>query len=412
VEIKNIREETRDGLSRAVATVVWEDVDKASLDIYFETSDEFRDDLVVNPNAFLVGCCLPAMYLGEKRIKIEGEVCSILHKGIVTNIQTFRKWYGSQYRPIQIDANIKASSTSTNRRNRAGLFFSGGVDSIFSLRNNRLTYPLNHPSSIKDCFLVHGFDIYHDENSEKKFDIFDRAMKSAAEVAKEAQVNLIPVFTNVRHLYSDVDFWIKWFHGAALSSVAHCFTSRISMMYIASTDSPRNLQPWGSHPSLDRNYSSLDLKIIHDKLSARIEKIKIIADWDIALQNLRVCTINHDKFLNCGRCIKCIKTMAMLLAIGKLKYAEAFPIHDLSPQELKRAFRHQNQIDFKINYLALVDLLEAQKRYDLARAILDDAGAKGNIRRFDEQCLGGKLAKLYSFFLKVAHSVKLNFNIN
>ena len=398
MQIKNLRKETKDGLSRVVATVVWEDVNGVSRDIYFETIDEFKDDLAINPDAFLVGSCLPAMYAGEKRIKIEGEICPILQKGIITNMQTFRRWYGWRYKPVAIEAKKKEIKAYSSQNKRAGLFLSGGVDSTFSLRTNRLSFPLNHPLSIKDCFLIHGFDISYDSHSKMKTNIFDRAFKNALEIAQDAKVNLIPVTTNVRHLNSDVKFWEKWFHGAALSSVAHCFSSRISMIYIASSHSALNLEPWGSHPYLDPNYSSTDLKIIHDKLCARIDKIKIIADWDIALQKLRVCTQNHDELLNCGKCVMCIKTMVMLLTIGKLKNAEAFSVHDVTPQELEMAFRHQNQNDFKVNYLALVEQLKARGRYDLAQAILKGAGLKGMVRRFDEQYFGKNLTKVYSFF--------------
>ncbi|PIQ89484.1 MAG: hypothetical protein COV72_02965 [Candidatus Omnitrophica bacterium CG11_big_fil_rev_8_21_14_0_20_42_13] len=401
MQIKNFKKEENSELSRVAASVIWEDNNQPNRDIYFETTNKFKNDLSANPNAFLTGCILPAMYLKEKRIKIEGAISQALYNGLLRNMQLLRRWYGWKYKPVKIEARIAKNDNSKTKQNKkVGLFFSGGIDSLFSLRSNRLNFALNHPYSISDCLIIYGFDIFHDPSAENKTHVFERAVKNASDIANDACINLIPIATNIRHLYSYTKFWTKWFHGAALSSVAHCFSSRIGIMNIASTDSIMNLQPWGSHPRLDKNYSSEGLRIVHDKLASRIEKIKMLADWDIALQKLRVCTQNHDELLNCGKCIKCIKTMVMLLAIGKLRYATAFPRRNITVEELKMAFRHQSQIDFNVNYLSLAELLENEGQHELAMAIRKDAGFKGTLRRLDQQYLGNNLAKLYSLFLK------------
>jgi len=47
--------------------------------------------------------------------------------------------------------------------------------------------------------------------------------------------------------------------------------------------------------------------------------------------------------------------------------------------------------------------LKSRKRNDLVQVILDDAGLKGKVHRFDKQYLGRNLTKTYSFFLKLIH---------
>jgi hypothetical protein len=161
---------------------------------------------------------------------------------------------------VQIDAassGIILCSTAAN----AACFLSGGVDSLATLRINRRDYPLDHPYAVKDCLIVHGFDIGGREGPGDEAAYFARVLAAATPVAQDAGVNLIPVFTNLRHLDDDVTFWMYEFHGAALAAVAHALSRRIGRVYIAGTMHVPYLEPWGSHPALDPNYSTIDLRI-------------------------------------------------------------------------------------------------------------------------------------------------------
>jgi len=75
MRINDLRSEIRNGRTRVVATVVWEDSDRPTHDLYFETEEEFASALSLNPHAFLVGCIVPAMHFGEKRVAIDAEIC-------------------------------------------------------------------------------------------------------------------------------------------------------------------------------------------------------------------------------------------------------------------------------------------------------------------------------------------------
>jgi hypothetical protein len=90
---------------------------------------------------------------------------------------------------------------------------------------------------------------------------------------------------------------------------------------------------------LDPEYSSFDVQIRHrDVAFARIDKLRLIADWDAALQNLRVCLANVPDRLNCGRCEKCVRTMTGLLAVNALHKTRAFVEKEVTP-EMFDAFR-------------------------------------------------------------------------
>ena len=63
--------------------------------------------------------------------------------------------------------------------------------------------------------------------------------------------------------------------------------------YIALSYDAAHLHPWGSHPLLDTYYSSAHFQIEHHGLEmSSFEKTALVADWPIALKNVRVCQKN------------------------------------------------------------------------------------------------------------------------
>jgi hypothetical protein len=230
---------------------------------------------------------------------------------------------------------------------------------------NLLHYPKGHPGRVRDALLVHGFDIGGVVARGMKYPVFERAKAAMAPVAKDAGVTLIPVYTNIRHLCDDRDLWLNRFFGAVLAAVAHAFTDRLDIVYLAASYDLANLVPCGSHPMLDPEFSSFDMSLRHLHVEyTRIEKLRLIADWDVALQNFRVCLANVPDRLNCGRCEKCVRTMTGLVAIGALHKTRAFVEDDVAPglfDAFSITIRHRQPF-----YLELLDDLETVGRQDLA----------------------------------------------
>ena len=353
---------------RVSATVTWEDCDQPTREIFIETEEEFGDDISCNPHAFLVGCIIPAIHFGEQRIHIDDEIGPGLKEGLQTVMAVMKEWSHGEYRPLRIEAKIRFSAPNIQKQRRAGLFLSGGIDSLAALRANKQNYPEEHPGSIKDCLIVHGFDIGGVVERGMKYHVFDRARAALSAVANDAHVTLIPVYTNIRHLCDERDLWLDKFFGAVLASVGHAFASRLHLAYIASSYDIPNLVPCGSHPLLDPEYSSFDLRIKLSGLSlSRMEKLKLVADWDVAFQNFRVCLANVADRLNCGRCEKCVRTMTELVAIGALDKTQAFVENDVSPDlfsGFKITIRHREPF-----YQELLPLLKERGRDDLVQTI-------------------------------------------
>jgi len=353
---------------RAAATVTWEDCDQPAREVFIETEEEFGNDISCNPHSFLVGCIIPAMHFGEKRILLNAEICPSLREGLQTVMSLMKEWSNGEYKPLSIEAKTYSTVAHLNKQRRAGLFLSGGIDSLAALRANKQNYLEEHPGSIKDCLLVHGFDIGGVIERGMKYHVFDRARAALSAVAKDANVTLIPVYTNIRHLCDERDLWLDKFFGAVLASVGHAFASRLNLVYIASSYDIPNLVPCGSHPLLDPEYSSFDLRIKLLGLSlSRLEKLRLVADWDVAFQNFRVCLANVADRLNCGKCEKCVRTMTELVAIGALDKTHAFVGNDVSPELFSRfkiTIRHRAPF-----YQEMLPFLKERGRDDLVRTI-------------------------------------------
>lgn len=358
----------KDGESiKAKALVSFEDCTQPDKEIFIKTSRTYATWFDVNPHSFLVGCLLPAMHFGEKRIVMDQDICPFLKEGLETAMHILFNWTKGRYQPLKIEGPVMSEVKQVKERG-ASMFMSGGMDSLAALRLNRLHYPPGHPGYVRDSFFLHGFDIGGVVERGMKYPVFERAMECISKITDEAGVSLIPVYTNIRHLCDERELWLNSFFGSVLAAVSHSFSKRINLVSIGSSYDIPNLHPCGSHPLLDPEYSSLDLRVRHrDYHLSRIEKIKIVSGWDTAFQNFRVCLANVPDRLNCGNCEKCVRTMTELTALGLLSRTRAFIEEEITADKI-------SQFDITIRmrppfYRPLIPLLRKQGRDDLAQAI-------------------------------------------
>lgn len=376
MKIEGLRTEKDGPRAKVAATVIWEDSDRPAQEVYFGTEEEFSAGLSCNPHAFLAGSILPAMHHGEKRVSVDHEICPEFREGLMTAMAWVKHWY---YEPgleaVRIEAKLKARSL-TPRPERTAFFFSGGLDSFGTLCANRLNYPPTHQGYIRDGLLIFGQNTESDDRPET----FRKASSELRVVAREAGVELLPVYTNIRSLDdSAAMFTIN--HGAILGAVAHAFSDRLSTVCFSSSDSIPGLRyvksltfkPHGSHPLLDPLFRSSELRIRHDGITmSRLDKTRLLADWGSALDNIRVCGPNWPGD-NCGKCEKCVRTMLALLAAGVLDRSGAFPFDDVSAELVDSVNIKRPVFGYAVedDYLELLPALGRMGRMDLTRAIED-----------------------------------------
>ena len=272
---------------------------------YFLSSD---CEIEPNAEATLVASLIPCM-----RRHVDLSIREPVDQRLLTSLPTIQEIYRAWFRvltPVEIRA--EPAPARQPGGSRVALFFSGGVDSLFSL--------YRHLDEITDLVFVHGFDIRlsHETRRTKASAVFRRA-------AEQLGKNFIEIETDYGELIRDFASWPQS-HGAALATVAHVLPSSFNRVYIASTYDYRSLLPWGSHPLLDPLWSSHRLEIVHDGCEAgRLEKVRAIAQHDLVMKSLRSCWNRDDTNYNCGHCDKCIRTMINLRIAGALDRCETFP---------------------------------------------------------------------------------------
>ncbi|GAB4232888.1 MAG: hypothetical protein Kow0049_16050 [Stanieria sp.] len=403
MKIEAFKTEKQGNVVKVSAEIIWEERDRAKQEIFIETTQEFAEDIFCNPHAFLLAAIIPAMFYGEKRVFIDASICPKLLESLTTAMSWLNYWYGKKTQIIPIEAKVQPTPYSFSSFRRAGLFFSGGIDALAALKTNQLTFPREHPGSIKDGLLVYGV-LGGQNRPDQSFELVKNAV---LKMAKYAGINLIPVTTNIYSHLNDLDrdfwFWKLHFHGSFFAAIAHAFAHRFHTVSIASTYDLINLEPWGSHPMLDPNYSSYDLQIRHENITlSRLSKTKLVSDWEVIYQNLWVCneiSSYKNNQLNCGQCEKCVRTMTALLALGILDKTQVFPNTDVSEELLIKAAKITDSYEESC-YAELIEPLSLRGREDLVRGIkriiarYHQTDIQGMIKRVDRQFFQGNLVNL------------------
>ncbi|MEO1020051.1 MAG: hypothetical protein AAFY56_20525, partial [Pseudomonadota bacterium] len=210
--------------------------------------------------------------------------------------------------PVRDQAHAQQSKPETAR---TACFFTGGVDSFYSLISNI--------DEVTDIVYVHGFDVKLSD-----LELRQQVSNSLNKVAEYFDINLIQIESNLREVLDQFRGWSDT-HGAALAIVGHLLPSDIGKIIIPSSDSYLDLPPWGSHPLLDKLWSSSERAFHHDGCEKRrIEKIEEICKESVVLETLRVCWQHYDEAYNCGRCEKCQRTMISLRIVGQLEHCSTF----------------------------------------------------------------------------------------
>ncbi len=313
--------------------------------------------VVASGDPWLAVALVAAMKQGES-LRLSGAVSPKLLRAVPEIQNVFRIW-DRNCRPVPVTAHV-ASTSGGSESGEVACFFTGGVDSFYTL--------LRHQSEISALVLVHGFDIPL-ENEPLRRAVSESVCAIAAEFGKP----LIEVETNVRSFTDPCAEWGHYYVGAALASVAHLLSGRFRKVLVASSHHYGDLAPFGSHPMLDSLWSTERVEVVNDGYDAtRIEKIAHLATCEVAMRSLRVCWSAHATEYNCGRCSKCLRTMATLRLVGALDRCTSFH-HPLDLAKLARLEMTPSR------------RIPIEEIYEVARA----SGSDPQLERALRDCLDG-----------------------
>ena len=334
--------------SRLSADVTFEDSSTKSFEIYFEVSNRHRKHLRYGYEPFVLACFPVALYKGERRIKIDGDLCPELASNINAALCLQKKWWGSESSIPTLEANSFEVKPITG--GGVACFISGGVDSLSNFCRNTGQYDRNDPRRIKYGIFVYGLDI-GDPNKVDREDVFETGTELLRTFLDEHGCELIPVCTNARDIESDGVFYEERHFGSILGGIAHSLAASISLCQIALDLRADYTDEWGSHPWLNKYFSSSFIKLESTMDSfTRIEKYNFFKSNPRSLDVLRVCYNMRDipqGRLNCCYCQKCVRTKVELLAQGLLDTAATFHDKEITREQVKKLrVHHYHDIEF------------------------------------------------------------------
>jgi hypothetical protein len=294
-------------------------------DVWFEFPAEHAALVADGPEPFAALALLPAMKAGEP-LEIVPPRSAPQLQGLARVREVWHRWR-PDFAAVPMVATARADARPAGPHVAA--FFSLGVDSFYTalkhLRFGTERLPLDL------LVFMRGL--------ERPLESSEGADGTAAvvrQVAGELGVAVVEGATNLRtHFPLD---WETEYYGAGMAATALALGGACGTVLVPSSFAWEELMPYGGGPVTDEQYSTERTRILYDGGEAsRGGKVAIIADHALALAHLRVCTANRAGSHNCGRCGKCVRTMAMLAVAGRLREAAGFP--DTLPRGVRRLLK-------------------------------------------------------------------------
>lgn len=332
-----------------------------SCDITFPDTTDRRlwvrttgDNRLDRADSFAALALLPAMKLGAHLLSASPVSRTLLEAGFPA-IQRIHSIWGEDtyhprkgsFTPIGVTAPAVADLSPGPG---VGVFFSGGVDSSFSLLDAR--------SEVTDLVFIQDFEAPFPPDQRVK------ALAGVERVAAAFGKGLIVAETNAKDVFGDVVSWAHY-HGAFLTGIALQLQGRLRLVHVPSSGDVGRVAPWGSHPLLDPLWSTTATVFVHDRLDVtRFDKTAAVASDDVLLANLRVCWAPHQ---NCGWCSKCVRTALTLQSLGRFEPGGPFDRPPVTAAEVAR-LELSDGVGMQFQHIA--DHLAAHGRDpDIVRAI-------------------------------------------
>ncbi|HET8537069.1 MAG TPA: glycosyltransferase family A protein, partial [Solirubrobacteraceae bacterium] len=271
-------------------------------------------DIIPTADAALVSCLMPAMRSGG-RLTVDAPISPRLLRGQREYQSLQRSWSrGWEFgEPELEECPVAAPARGVQDAGGAGVaaFFSGGVDSCATVLAN---------PDITHLVFVRGFDIRVDDTA-----LGDRVEAQLRSAAAELGLALIVVETNLRDLSDKVLVW-DVFCGSAIAAAA-LFLAPLFERVLVATDADHEMQVRRGVSMRASELLCTERMQIEETGGgqSRFERTAMIARNPVVQRSLRVCWRNPDGVYNCGRCRKCLMTMATLEVLDARAEVTTFP---------------------------------------------------------------------------------------
>lgn len=326
------------GRIRASATLTTPGL--GQVDVWIELPEHYETTLAGNADSFVLGTLQRTMAEAElhglRRVRVRGTVSPSLLDNL-EHLQLIWERWGTmpraeavRYRRVDIEPDDLAEAEAPSEPSGVVAAFSGGVDSAFTIYRHVMRRAGRGTRDVRAAALIHGMEIpLHEAAS------FRGAADRAHRMLEGFGPELVEISTNLRHLSLA---WEDEF-GLYLGAVLTLMSGRFGSGLIASSSSyDQLLIPCGSTPLTDPLMSSAAFQIVHDGAEYdRIDKARLLGEWEAALRHLRFCWEGRDKSRNCGHCRKCISTLLCFRVAGVELNCFEVPVRDEDVHQVIRS---------------------------------------------------------------------------
>jgi hypothetical protein len=272
---------------------------------WYDVPDAFASSISDSGNPWLAGLLPVAVALGEPLV-LSRPVDPLLLDSAPEQMKIWQFW-SPERKPVAIEADVLEATGWPGDAARTAGFFSGGVDSFHTA-----LVPRHVP--VDDLLLVLGtFDLVSGHIAS-----YERVRATMQAAADAIGKTLVPVTTNqmkTRMAASDPKHLAG---GSMLAAVALALERRYARVMISAAADPRRFDSATGHPYLTALRSTRRTRFVEEGFGcSRVAKTEVVARNGAALAALRVCFMSGDE-TNCGECVKCLRTMVALEALGVL----------------------------------------------------------------------------------------------
>jgi hypothetical protein len=241
------------------------------------------------------------------------------------------------------------------------------VDAYFSLLRN-----LPSAQTVPGFTLTHGIFVFGFDLTDSKLDSYREALAVYQAQFERFGLTLIPAAFNVYEFRPPGEGFVRWFwllrtHPIGLAGLGLFLSRGLGRLIMASSQQfDAYGDGFGGDFEIQTSLATEWFEVIHDSLvENRTEKTIALAEWPETHDSLRVCLWDPKGVRNCGRCPKCIRTMATLEAIGKLDRYSTFP----KPFRLSLILKHLTGLRGGYYLVGMRRLARENGRKDLARVL-------------------------------------------
>lgn len=307
----------------------------------------------VDASPFLPLCLLSAMRTGSDLV-VDAAASPRLVRGLTRARELYRAWSPPLH---ESDIRVAELREVAPRGEELACFFSRGVDSTYSA-----AVPRQYPGELTRLIFIEGFAPEHDD------EVGAEEVRRAGIAAHRIGLPLSVVSTNFYELAARTIGNADDHTAAGLAVAALALGGGIAEVLVPSSDSTQTLGPFGSNPALDPLFATEAVGLEYDSPAlGRVQKgLWIARERPDLLAQLKVCFENRPD--NCGRCPKCVLTMATLVAAGKLGEADQFPA-ELSPAAV--AHLHARSVQPRVEMAELMRALATAGEVELLGLVRD-----------------------------------------